>query len=172
MRKAIIKMCNVLSNVVLVVVVAICIALIVPRFANFEIFTVLSGSMEPTYHVGSVVYINKNVKADAIKVKDPIAFHLENGEIATHRVVKVDKENQQFVTKGDANNAEDIKPIPFKQLIGKAVFTIPLIGYISANIRTTKGIIACTICVIIVILLYALPAILDEKEDDEDASAK
>ncbi|MBE5905908.1 MAG: signal peptidase I [Lachnospiraceae bacterium] len=166
MRKLICKICNILSGVVFVIVIATCVALILPRFIGFDIFTVLSGSMEPTYHVGAVVYIDKKVDAGEIKEKDPIAFHLASGEIATHRVVKVDKDKQQFITKGDANNAVDIEPIPFNRLIGKAVFTIPYIGYVSANIRTTKGILACTGCVVIVILLYAIPLLLDDKKEE------
>lgn len=169
MGKVVSKICNIISSLFMVVVICVCIALIVPRFFGYQIYTVLSGSMEPTYHVGAVVYIDQKVKAEEIKEKDPIAFHLSNGEIATHRVVKVEADKQQFITKGDANNTKDIDPIPFSQLIGKAVFTIPYIGFISVNIKTTKGIIVATACVVVMILLYAIPLLVDGKSDEGES---
>ncbi|MDD5331765.1 MAG: signal peptidase I [Candidatus Nanoarchaeia archaeon] len=44
-----------------------------------------------------------------------------------HRVVKVD---QEYITKGDNNSIQDPKAINTSQIVGKAVFRIPLLGWI------------------------------------------
>ncbi len=166
MKKIICKGCSFLSGIVLAVVIAIVIVLLAPRVFGYDILVVLSGSMEPTYHVGSVVYVDKNVKADEIEVGDPITFYKEENVVATHRAIQIDKENQQFITKGDANNTQDINPIPFSSLIGKAVFTIPMIGFVSVYIKTAKGIIAACFVLALVVLLYAIPEILKVEVDE------
>ncbi len=167
MKKIICKGCNFLSSIILVVVVAIVVVLLCPRAFGYDILAVLSGSMEPTYHVGSVVYIDKNVDANQIEAGDAIAFYKEQNVVATHRAIEVDKEKEQFITKGDANDSKDINPIPFSSLIGKAVFTIPLIGYVSIYIKTKIGIITACIVLSVVILLYAVPELLKPEAEEK-----
>lgn len=55
--------------------------------------------MEPYYHVGSIVFVDKHVTPEEIQVGDPITFHLENGAVATHRVIEIDEEAREFTTK-------------------------------------------------------------------------
>lgn len=167
MKKIICKSCNILSSIILVLVVAVVVVLLVPRAFGYNILAVLSGSMEPTYHVGSVIYIDKNVEADQVEAGDAIAFYKEANVVATHRALEVDKENKQFITKGDANESKDLEPIPFANLIGKAVFTIPLIGYVSIYMKTAKGIIIVCVTLAVVILLYAIPEVLKPEEEKE-----
>ena len=50
--KTIGKIC---SNLLVALVVLATLALVAPRVAGWRPFTVLSGSMEPTYHVGSLI---------------------------------------------------------------------------------------------------------------------
>lgn len=147
------KFCNMLSTFILIMVLGVLCALLVPRMFGYEMFTVLSGSMEPTFPVGSIVYVDK-LSADRIKVGDPIAFHIEKKTIATHRVVKIDNKNRIFTTKGDANDSADSRPVTFEQLIGKATVSIPLLGYISVNLKTVKGVVvSCGILIILTIVL-------------------
>lgn len=172
MKKIICKGCNFLSSIILVVVIAIVVALLFPRVFGYDILAVLSGSMEPTYHVGSVVYIDKNAEANEIESGDAIAFYKEQNVVATHRAIEVDKENKQFITKGDANESKDLEPIPFANLIGKAVFTIPFIGYVSIYMKTAKGIIIVCVTLAVVILLYAIPEVLKAEGEDEKKENK
>ena len=45
--------------------------------------------MEPTYHVGSLLYVKK-IAPEAVQVGDPITFVLdENLTVVTHRVVEI-----------------------------------------------------------------------------------
>lgn len=75
----------------LVVVVMICLAILLVgvRVVGLTPYAVLSGSMEPTYHVGSLIYV-KEVDPAAIEIGTPITFVVnEDLLVATHRVVDV-----------------------------------------------------------------------------------
>ena len=51
--------CSALGTAMLIILVIICIPLTVPRMMGYEIYSVISGSMEPALPVGSLVYIGK-----------------------------------------------------------------------------------------------------------------
>lgn len=129
-------------TIILIVVVFIVGLLLVPRLFGYQIYGVLSGSMEPKFHVGSVVYVN-TIAPEEIHVGDAITFHLEsnNTVVATHRVIEIDKAGRTFTTKGDANDVADGEPVAFERLIGKSEFSIPLLGYLALYIQTKQGII-------------------------------
>lgn len=98
-------------------------------------YTVTSGSMLPTYKVGSIVFVYK-VDENNISVGDVITFKYAKNMIVTHRVVEVDKDG--VITKGDANNTTE-GVIPFKDIIGKTSdFCIPYVGYIYDFIQNYK----------------------------------
>ena len=162
---------NTVMNLVLVVIVAMAILLVGVRLVGFQPFVVLSGSMEPTYHVGSMIYV-KSVDPKSIEVGDPITFVInEDLDVATHRVIEIDAENQHFYTKGDANDAADGSPVHFNNLVGKPMFTIPKLGYISDWITNPPGMyIAGTGMVVFLILLF-VPDIL-KKADEADRKAE
>ena len=101
---------------------------------------------------------------------DPITFRKSENAVATHRVIAVDKEARQFTTKGDANEVQDMAPVSFDDMIGKAGMSIPLLGYISLNIGTKKGMIVAAAVVVVFVLLQLIPEILkpenlEEKEE-------
>lgn len=111
----------------------ICIALYLliaaPLVLGYRPVVVLSGSMEPTYHVGSIIYY-KSVSFDQIEEGDPITFHAGEDALVTHRVVEKRAISQEFVTKGDANDTADPNPVSFSDVAGKAsAITIPGAGY-------------------------------------------
>jgi signal peptidase len=144
--------------------------LLLPYALGYQTLTVLSGSMEPTYHVGAVVFVKK-VPTDEVKVGDAITFKLGNGMVATHRVVSIDKAKQVFVTKGDANNVAD-GPTSFGNYVGRAEkLSVPYLGYIATDIKTPKGIMVTTGVIVVIVLLSFLPDIL-EKEPEKTKVSK
>jgi signal peptidase I len=160
------KICNVLSSIILIIMVFVAGVLLVPYAFGYQTLAVLSGSMEPVYHVGSIVFVKK-VPASEIHVGDPITFRISNqgAAYATHRVVKIDQEKKQFITKGDANNAED-GPTGFESLVGRASnISIPYLGFISVNIKTAKGIMAATGVIVLMVLLSFLPEIFTKEPE-------
>lgn len=140
MKNSVKKTWNVISTILVVIVVVIALLLVGARVFGLQVYAVLSGSMEPTYHVGSIIYV-KPVDPSEIKVGDPITFVMnEQLTVATHRVVRIDAENSAFYTKGDANEDPDASPVHFNNLLGKPVFTIPYLGYVSSYVQSPPGI--------------------------------
>ena len=82
---------NLLSGVLVGLIVLLALALVGVRALGLTPYAVLSGSMEPTYHVGSLIYVRRVDPAD-VKVGDPITFVVNDALlVATHRVVDVEK---------------------------------------------------------------------------------
>ena len=161
------KAWNVASTVIVVLVVLLAIFLMGSRLVGLQVFNVVSGSMEPTYSVGDLLYV-KHVDPDSVKVGDPITFVLnEDLVVATHRVVSIDRENNQFITKGDANETADANPVHFNNLIGVPVFSIPLLGYVSAFIQNPPGKYIAIVCGVALLAVVFLPDLLNKKKKEE-----
>ena len=174
MQNAIKKIWNIISTVLVVVIVLCAVFLMGSRLMGFRVFNVISGSMEPTYSVGDLLYV-KSVDASKIQVGDPITFILnENLVVATHRVIEVDTENQHFYTKGDANDTADASPVHFNNVIGVPQFSIPMLGYVSDFIQNPPGMYITIGVGILLILIVFLPDVLGKKkkgEQDEEIIA-
>ncbi len=110
--------------------------------------------MEPDIPTGSLVYVQR---AEATKIArgDVIAFYGENdtGAIITHRVVKNQVVSGQFITKGDANEKEDLSPVSYDRFIGEVSFHMPVLGSILAYVATLYGKITVAVLVLAAILL-------------------
>lgn len=158
------RVCNTLLTAILLAVVLAAGVLVVPKWFGIEIFAVQSGSMEPKYHVGSVVFVQP-AAPETIKVGDPITFRLDGQSslVATHRVTAIDTAKRQFTTKGDANEVEDMAPQSFDKLIGKVRFSIPVLGYVTMNMKTRQGIIVGCVLLIVIILLAVIPEFFKKK---------
>lgn len=103
---------------------------------GYRYYTVLTGSMEPSFSVGDMVIV-KLSNAEDIDVGDVITFNPSSDSDAylTHRVVQKyeNYENTNmtcFKTQGDANNTEDAFLIESTRVIGTVVFSVPKLGYI------------------------------------------
>ena len=151
------KLCNLLATMIIVIVIVICAPLVVPKFLGYELYGILSGSMEPTYPVGSVIYVEP-MSADSIEVGDPITFKMaaDSNVVATHRVVAKDEGKRTFTTKGDNNDDVDSSPVSYDRLIGKSVFCIPYLGYISSYVQSSAGLVAIVASMVLVLGLWFL----------------
>ena len=103
---------------------------LLPISGNYKLMKVLSGSMEPTIKTGSVIMV-KPVKE--YKIGDIITFDLptSGAEPITHRIydIKTRDDALFYITKGDANNAPDMREIKKESIVGKTILTIPFIVY-------------------------------------------
>ena len=163
MPKNIKKIWDTVTTVLVALVVIFAVFLMGSRLVGLQVFNVISGSMEPTYSVGDLLYV-KSVDPDSVKVGDPITFVLnEDLVVATHRVVGIDKENRLFTTKGDANNTEDASPVHFNNLVGVPIFSIPLLGYVSAYIQNPPGMYVAIGLGIVLLAAVFLPDMLTKK---------
>ena len=172
------KVWNIVSTVLVILVVVCAVFLMGTRLLGYQCYTVISGSMEPAYKVGDLLYVKK-VAPQTIKVGDPITFILnEDLVVATHRVVEVDAEKQHFYTKGDANEIVDSEPVHFNNVIGVPQFSVPKLGYVSDFVQHPPGTYITIGVGIFLILLVFLPDILKKKkkegaeEEADPAAAK
>ena len=164
------KVWNAILTILVVLVVLCAVFLMGSRLVGYRVFNVISGSMEPFYSVGDLIYV-KDVNPNDIKVGTPITFVLnEDLVVATHRVIKVDIENQHFYTKGDANDTADAAPVHFNNVIGVPQFSIPLLGYVSDFIQNPPGMyIALGVGGVLVIAVF-LPDMIGKKKETEKES--
>ena len=132
------KICDAGLSIFTLLFLAAALLLLVPELFGIRPMVVQSGSMEPSYPVGSVVYV-KNCGADEVEEGDAISFYLSENTVVTHRVVEKDEENRCFYTKGDANDRVDEKPVTYEALIGRAVGVVPLLGYAVAGLWSSAG---------------------------------
>lgn len=170
------KIWNVTTSILVGFVILLAVALVGVRLIGLNPYVVLSGSMEPVYHVGSLIYV-KDVDYRELEVGDAITFMLNEDTVATHRIMEVlvdeeDPETIRYITKGDANDAPDGSPVHYKNVIGKPVFTIPYLGYISNYIQNPPGLYVAIAAGAILIMLVFLPDLFENDEKEETEKSK
>lgn len=165
------KIWNGISMVLVAVMVLVAILLAGARLVGLQVFTVISGSMEPNYHIGSIIYVQK-VEPETLKEGDVITFMLSENTVATHRIIEIlpdenDPTVLRFRTKGDANQVEDSNPVHCKNVLGKVVATIPYLGYVSDFVQHPPGTYITLGAAAIMILVVFLPDILMPEKKKE-----
>jgi len=166
------KIYTIASNIILGIVAVIALLLLVPYIFGITPLAVLSGSMEPTYHVGSLIYVKAVDPAD-IEIGDPMTFKISENTMVTHRVVAIDEQNNTFETKGDANNTSDGNAVTYDNVVGEPFFSIPGLGYLAAYASSTTGRIIVITLIIAMLILAFLPERIShsgqkDKKDCED----
>ena len=165
------KIWSITSSVLVGVVVLAALFLMGSRLVGYRVFNIVSGSMEPAYSAGDLIYV-KEADPETIKVGDVITFVLnEDLVVATHRVVRIDTEKQRFYTKGDANETEDGSPVHFNNVIGIPRFAIPGLGYVSDFIQHSPGMYITIAAVAVLIILAFAPDFVKKKPETEDDPA-
>lgn len=176
MKSAAKKIYNAITTVIVVVVVVLAILLVGARLFGLKVFSVLSGSMEPTYHVGSLIYV-KDVDYKELKVGDPITYLLDEDTVVTHRIIEVlvdaeDPDTIRYFTQGDANGIPDAKSVHYKNIIGTPVFTIPYLGYVSNYIQNPPGMYVAISAGAILLMLVFLPDLFKDDKEKQPAHEK
>ncbi len=130
-------LCSIIGTLIILLVVAVAASLTVPRLLGYQIYNVVSASMEPAVPVGSAVYV---VEADPAELApgEIIAF-MDNGSTVTHRVLENYKISCEIVTKGDANEIADFEPVPYSAVIGRVKYSVPVLGNYMMVISDTMG---------------------------------
>jgi signal peptidase len=102
----------------------------------FQPALVGSGSMQPVMYTGDVVIIAK-VPADMVEEGDIIQFREEGDITIVHRVIEIRETDNSyvFITKGDDNDKPDTDPVLPANVVGKAVYTVPRVGWISIWVK-------------------------------------
>jgi signal peptidase len=108
---------------------------------GWQLQAVLSGSMAPTYPVGSLLVVGP-LDASDVRAGMPIVFEdpLEAGRVVTHRVVgPVPDDASAFRTRGDANAAMDPALVPARLVRGRVLWAVNGLGAILEWLRWPNG---------------------------------
>ena len=130
-------LCRTLGNLALALVILGALPLTLPRLFGFTPYSVVSASMEPALPTGSLVYVRA---ADPMEVLPGqiIAFR-DGGQVVTHRVVENRREEGTFVTRGDANESNDLFPVSYRNLVGAVRFQVPVLGTLMLVAMSAAG---------------------------------
>lgn len=122
-------------------------------FASFlfgvRFFAVSSGSMTPSINVGDVV-VSAPTSPGGIKPGDVIVFK-GGSSIIVHRVIEPAGDDC-FITRGDANESPDPLWACGGSIIGRVVFTIPMIGWTTLYLLQATGSLNASISLILSLL--------------------
>ncbi len=146
------KVGQVLSTVILILCTLLCFAVVLQTALNqnssvfgFRLFYVVTGSMEPTLPVDSLLLVQEQ---DDYQVGDIITYYAKDGEIAgqpnTHRIIEKNVVDGvvQYTTRGDANPIPDPQPVLPEQIIGKMCIcfgAMEFIGTVLEMLSTPGG---------------------------------
>ena len=161
---------GIFSAVLYLLILVLGAALAAVLIFDMKLFCIQTGSMEPSYPVGTMVAVEP-VSFEELSEGDVITF-AAGGAAVTHRIVGINKETQQLTTKGDNNNVTDGSFVSYENLIGRVRFGVPVIGYAVLLLNTNFGkimvgiLIAAVIGVFIILRMYRRYS--DEEEEDED----
>lgn len=155
---------GIIGKLFLLAILALAITILVRVFVyqkfdifGFRLYQIMSGSMEPTIHVGDAV-ITKEVPE--LNEGDILAY--ENGQaITVHRVIKVytEGDKRMYEAQGDNNNAPDQGLIMPEQVKGKVVFTVKKAGE-GINLLRKYGIIILIFAVGIIVIVALIRRLL------------
>ena len=209
------KIYNVASYVVLGLFVVFVILLVGVRIFGIQPYIVLSGSMEPEIHTGSLVYAKKVTPEEACNFKagDDVTYIVDNsGTKVTHRIyevvgpayvknqrgeyvldengnpkVAVDDNGYQIImyTTYGINNENESTPTGYtldgelgkgnlasSNIVGKPVFSIPLLGYIANFVQNPPGkYLTLMLCAVMLFTTFFTDN-SDENEENEEGSEK
>ena len=165
------KLWSIITTLIVTLAVITAVLLVGARLFGLQVFTVISGSLEPTYHVGSVIYVNK-VDTDSLKQGDPITYLIVKDTVVTHRIIEVlpdesDPSTIRFRTKGDANDAVDGGLVHSKNVLGVPVFTIPFLGYFVNYIQNPPGTYIALAGGAVLFLLLFIPDLLFNNDEEK-----
>lgn len=159
LRRLLPALCNTIWLILTVAVIFLCLPFALPGIWGLQPYTIVSGSMEPELPVGSLVYVEpletdggrgetpgsagnlaeEEAPADfgvlwagSLRPGDIITFYGGGPEagVITHRVVENRKAERELITKGDANEAADPRPVSYNQVIGRVKSHVPCLGWL------------------------------------------
>ena len=150
------KIVHILANIIYVLI-TVYLVICIPMIFGHNPVVVLSGSMEPTYKVGSIIYYKK-VSEKELKEEDVITFNVDNKTIS-HRIASID--NGLIETKGDANNTSDVHKIRYENIKGKVGnISIPYVGYYIKIVNDNL-----TLVVIVTVIILVSEFLFSNTED-------
>ena len=157
------------TTLLLLVAVVVCLVIMLQSMSQgyvqlfgHSLFRVVTGSMEPTIPIGSIL-VSQDVPIEEIEKDDVVCFRSTNpgsgGMIVTHRVVGVyDTPDgiRCLRTKGDNNLSVDINPVTQHYLIGRIIWHTGDGSTMAGIIQFITGEYGFLACIVLPVLLVAV----------------
>lgn len=158
--------------IVVVGVLAIWIGLQVAFGTENPFYVVASGSMIPVLEVYDVLVVQGHDPFEEVEIGDIIVFNRpsDHNRVIVHRVVSIIDEDPKIIrTQGDANPASipgtDF-PISEEEYIGKVVYTLPQVGYVTQLLKPPTNYIIIAIVIGVMIIKQMMGKKKNEKITD------
>lgn len=135
---------------------------------SYRLVGILSGSMEPEIKTGSLV-LAQSVPQNDLMVGDIIVYEpIKNKNVlVTHRIISINSKDNSFTTKGDASDEPDTDTVDYEQVVGKALLSIPFLGYLAGFLKTSFGIVVIDIFILCEIIIWCLAKNKNKNEKGE-----
>ena len=119
---------------------------------------VISGSMEDAIGVNDFIV---TLKQDDYFVGDVVMYDAGKHPV-THRIIE--KTEDEYITKGDANNVADKEPVKKEQIAGKVVFIIPGVGIVLEYMQSPLGMMILMLGAGAILIL---PSLFKKEEEEK-----
>lgn len=152
--------CRILGTVILLAVLAVCLPLSVPKLLGYQVYDVVSGSMDPAIPVHSVVLVQP-AAPEELQPGEIVAYRSGNS-VVIHRLVENHIVEGELVTKGDANAEPDPLKVEYAGVLGTVTAHIPFIGIYAGALNTLPGKLYAFGFIVAAAMLYLLAHELSE----------
>jgi signal peptidase len=168
---------SIFGTVLLVLLCALAVAVAgVPAVMHGQALAVLTGSMEPTIKPGDLIVV-EGLQSDSakenLKIGDIISYEpkADDPTLITHRVVAKGSgvSGNYLITQGDNNNAQDA-PVYMKQIVGKYLYKLPKLGYLTEWLGGSKR--GAVMILGIALILFAIYRIVFGRKDKKARDAE
>jgi signal peptidase len=136
------------------------IGLVLWRAPSVQVMTVESSSMAPNIHKGDAVVL-RPANPTELRVGDVVSYRspVDQGVIITHRIIELQTNWQQVVTKGD-NVARNDRPLPMDQIIGRVNIRVAYLGFALNFLRSPAGLALVVYLPALVIVVLELKRLI------------
>lgn len=149
--------------------------IIVPMITGSQTYSVLTGSMAPTYPPGTFLVV-RPTDFDSLQTGDVITYQMESGrpEVITHRITSLSASQdgeRMLITQGDNNDVADANPVMDVQVRGKLFYAVPYVGFLANALGQTdrSGIITALAVALIAFGLFSMVrGIIQNRRDKRD----
>ena len=128
----------------------------IPGAFGIKPVAVLSGSMEDTFMTGDLIFLHK-ADPQTLKEGDVICY-LASGQAVTHRIVRLEQDENgeiRYVTRGDANSAEDREAVRPEQVQGIwRGGRIGGAGNFVLFLSSTTGMVVFIVCPVLLLIFW------------------
>ncbi len=155
-------LCGAVGRIILLLVIVVCLPAPLARVCGYEVYNVVSGSMEPAIPVCSAVFVRPAPPAQ-LCAQDVIAFQ-SHGTVITHRVVQNNTLESSLVTQGDANLQPDPEAVPYGSVIGRVERHVPGLGWLLGASTGASGRLYLVCLAAAGALLSLVPVLLQKRQ--------